>query len=188
MDHNYTITTDHTNYPEPDDVVNAITGATGSVLLYLVTGTNDDNKQADTVMGATVAMEKGIRSLYLYLTLDEDGSRILIKHMDKYAGHLKEYMEDPSAGKEPYFMISCVPPEFGGDWFLGCGDPDAYFPIADKLGEPANRICIVYNEESVGVFESNVRGGEETAEETEETEWLMEMDLAEGQEDDGIEE
>lgn len=60
MYHNYTITTDHTNYPEPDDVVNAITGATGSVLLYLVTGTNDDNKQADTVMGATVAMEKGI--------------------------------------------------------------------------------------------------------------------------------
>ena len=95
MDPNNTITTNHTNYPEPDDVVNAITGATGSVLLYLVTGTNDDNKQADTVMGATVAMEKGIRSLYLYLTLDEDGSRILINHMDKYAGHLKEYMEDP---------------------------------------------------------------------------------------------
>ena len=30
--------------------------------------------------------------------------------------------------------------------------------------------------------------GSETAEETEETEWSMEMDLAEGQEDDGIEE
>ena len=187
MHNDNSVTTNHTYYLKPEDVTNAISEASGSILLYLVSGTDDD-KRVDTVMGAEVSMEKGIRSLYLYLTLDDEGNRILLEHMDNFAAHLRRYMENPNSGNEPVLMISCVPPQYGGDWFLGCSDPDAYFPIADKLGDTADRICLVFNEESVGVFESNVRGGEETAEETEETEWSMEMDLAEGQEDDGIEE
>lgn len=159
MHNDNSVTTNHTYYLKPEDVTNAISEASGSILLYLVSGTDDD-KRVDTVMGAEVSMEKGIRSLYLYLTLDDEGNRILLEHMDNFAAHLRRYMENPNSGNEPVLMISCVPPQYGGDWFLGCSDPDAYFPIADKLGDTADRICLVFNEESVGVFESNSSGKE----------------------------
>lgn len=148
--------------PTAEEILDAVCSRENPPLIQALEGADSDEGRFTVVRDAPVEIETTQSALFLYL--EGEGAEAIQPLLAHYRADMHNFMEG-ILEQEPFFSISLLPVDYDGEWFLGCGIPDACFFIGDDLGKTADRLCLVFASESVVFFkedEDSPSGMEET--------------------------